>query len=603
MAPYAYKNLQDGHIRLITLRPGSSLDDAVVVSITHAPLSRSDTRVKPALRNIQARLSDDWRVHEELSMKLCFCRRQHDGQWETRWRHPDSGLEDDEYETCSHARLPNPLSFEAVSYTWGDPSDRESITVIAPEDHAEEGTLMIGRNLAQALRHLRFEHKPRSLWVDAICINQEDKAERSRQVQRASLVYEEARRVLVWLGPSAQDSDLAISALNEMGKDIIVLENGQILRASENSVQGEAVAGSYERPVWAAIDLLLRRSWFSRIWILQEMLLSDRALIVCGRKEIAREDLGRALWYVKHQPKVEEPLSGALVNRILVLVLPATVTSWTTSSVVAVVHQGHCTIDKDAIYGALGLFPEALRSKISPDYSLPTETVYTSFVRAHIEFSQRVELLRMCDMTQQKRLPGLPSWVPDFYAEPIQLLGTGSWHFSAGHSASDAVFPEPGVLDVSGARVATVLTLSDVVPNHEAEHHVTRSDTIEAILRIRHDFERDEAGMRQREGPEAFMWTLVGRFLAERLPEGLGPGFQAEHLRPMVRASAIFGEGGEIADANSVAASTVDDFCLRMFLGRRVIKTTDGRWCIAPGPAEKGNCLPTLSPFEIRNES
>ena len=591
MDGYQYRALEDGEIRLLTLRPGN-LGDEVKVSIAHVTLNRSETRPRPALPSIQARLPEGWHVHEELSKRLCFCHNLGHGKRETHWQHPDAGLEAQDYEDYSHGRFLNPLSFEALSYTWGDPADRESIVVI-PEDagnhcHVEE-SLSIGRNLAQALRHLRSEDDVRVLWVDAICINQEDDTERSKQVQRASLVYEEARRVVVWLGLSSQDSDVAVSALKELGRQVAVAVDGQILPApaAEINWRDGPVTVPHDRSVWAAIDSFLNRPWFTRVWILQEVLLSDHALFVCGNKTVTCPELGRALYFLKFQVQLGESLSRGLLNSRIMLVFPTTVATWTISGVVRISHECRCTIDKDAIYGALGLLPESFRSMITPDYTLTTKAVYTDFVTSHIAYTKRLELLHMCGMRQQQRLQGLPSWVPDFYLDPAEPLGLGSWLFCTGHSACDVVVLDDNTLEVTGVLAATVLTVSEEVPNNETDHQKLRSDTIEAVRRIRDAFEWDEPNIRLKEGPDAFMWTVLASFITTRLPEKFTPGAFREELRPMLRASAIFGDG----DGNATSQtdpSIVEDFCLRMLMGKRVIKTADGHWGIGPSSTEKG---------------
>jgi hypothetical protein len=77
-------------------------------------------------------------------------------------------------------------------------------------------------NCALALQHLRHEKQPRTLWVDAICIDQTDTEERSQQVSIMGDVYKMAHRVLVWLGPRGAVSDMTIALLknfeNVVGK-------------------------------------------------------------------------------------------------------------------------------------------------------------------------------------------------------------------------------------------------------------------------------------------------------------------------------------------------------------------------------------------------
>jgi hypothetical protein len=65
-------------------------------------------------------------------------------------------------------------------------------------------------NLDIALRHLRSEKHDRYLWIDAVCINQEDKPEISHQIARMSHIYEKAEQVLAWLGKDEDNSQTAM---------------------------------------------------------------------------------------------------------------------------------------------------------------------------------------------------------------------------------------------------------------------------------------------------------------------------------------------------------------------------------------------------------
>jgi hypothetical protein len=88
-------------------------------------------------------------------------------------------------------------TFEALSYTWGTPENPKSIRL---DGHQFPVTI----NLESALRHLRYDTIPRVLWIDAVCVNQEDLVERSQQVLLMRNVYEGAQNVVVWLGEGGE---------------------------------------------------------------------------------------------------------------------------------------------------------------------------------------------------------------------------------------------------------------------------------------------------------------------------------------------------------------------------------------------------------------
>ena len=106
-------------------------------------------------------------------------------------------------------RLSNDLSYEALSYMWGQPIFPELL-------HTHKGILKITENLALALRSLRFKNRFRYLWVDAVCINQNDLTEKSQQVALMSIIYKSARRVICWLGQADESIGDAMEALKRL---------------------------------------------------------------------------------------------------------------------------------------------------------------------------------------------------------------------------------------------------------------------------------------------------------------------------------------------------------------------------------------------------
>ncbi|KAH8901247.1 HET-domain-containing protein, partial [Thozetella sp. PMI_491] len=155
--------------------------------------------------------------------------------------HP--GLFDDEISISVRQELvSNKCEYEALSYVWGNVEDSGSIIVDI------ESRLTVARNLLIALQYLRRPDQPRILWIDAICINQQDMDERSRQVTYMYEVYRHAKSVYVWLGLENENSDLGISHLDAIGSPLDLSEDA-----------------------WRAIFALLNRPYFERLWIRQEV--------------------------------------------------------------------------------------------------------------------------------------------------------------------------------------------------------------------------------------------------------------------------------------------------------------------------------------------
>jgi hypothetical protein len=99
--------------------------------------------------------------------------------------------------------------FEALLYTWGLLDNPVDVFVGASGFY----TLPVTQNLAEALPYLRPEDKPRVLWIEAICINQQDMKKRSSQVARMTDIYSKVETVVVWLVPESHNSAQAMEAM------------------------------------------------------------------------------------------------------------------------------------------------------------------------------------------------------------------------------------------------------------------------------------------------------------------------------------------------------------------------------------------------------
>src|SRR5665213_392572 len=125
------------------------------------------------------------------------------------------------------------------------------------------------------------------MWIDAICINQNDNEEKSKQITRMRDIYILSFRVVVWLGEEAHGSGKAMKILRNLGSHYESSTGCALLQPGSTESRDELVA-SLRMPVledmeWQALFDLYSRSWFSRIWIMQEVALANhRAVVQCG---------------------------------------------------------------------------------------------------------------------------------------------------------------------------------------------------------------------------------------------------------------------------------------------------------------------------------
>jgi len=116
---------------------------------------------------------------------------------------PAKNRSDPLYAHFAHESIYGNVAYQCLSYTWGTDEKTSELTLNGM-------TIAIRKNLENALRGLRNETSKTTIWIDAICIDQRNVKERSRQVSRMHQIYENADGVLVWLGEADEDSDLAL---------------------------------------------------------------------------------------------------------------------------------------------------------------------------------------------------------------------------------------------------------------------------------------------------------------------------------------------------------------------------------------------------------
>ena len=169
------------------------------------------------------------------------------------------------------------LPYEALSYHSGAGEASFKIKIYT------EGfprSFRVRPNLHTALNQLRLPDRPRMLWIAAICINQDDNDEKSAQVSLMADIYRKATSVCVWLGEASTDSDLALNFISR----VVNLDDFDRLVADRRAPQE-----------WAALSSLMRRAWFSRRWVVQEIALATRATLYCGDAYVDWSDFADAV--------------------------------------------------------------------------------------------------------------------------------------------------------------------------------------------------------------------------------------------------------------------------------------------------------------------
>jgi hypothetical protein len=163
-----------------------------------------------------------------------------------------------------HTSLKDDIKYEALSYSWGDPKLKDYISL-------NGNVASVTVNLTRALEDIRLDHGTRVLWVDALCINQEDTTERNHQVKQMGAIYQKAERVVVWLGrPKRLKGANPASVLDSLEKSF---DPGLEYSAFKPDVKAK----------WLELTALCELPYWHRQWIVQEIGLAAELHVYHGR--------------------------------------------------------------------------------------------------------------------------------------------------------------------------------------------------------------------------------------------------------------------------------------------------------------------------------
>jgi hypothetical protein len=314
--------------------------------------------------------------------------------------------------------------YVALSYVWGDATVKRTIFV--------DGTPMaITQNLEAALYQLRNYPRVKQgfrIWADAVCINQDDLSERAEQVVRMKQIYASAWHIVIWLGAVSHDSDLAMTAMRYFSirsrednpfEEVYYRVEKDLINLPYMRWKHSHVSVAMRKRVFQALYYLLARTYFRRLWVLQEIASGARSTpVMCGTRCVLLDDIYRTLQLIRD-------VDGNELGRQIICStkghggmrrswdqLPAGIDTYTISEKLwerpiamieaqnvpqtvrkSAVHddifgalilsrEANTSDDRDRIYGILGLPCLAAVVKIVPDYHLPAIYTYIIFAKS-----------------------------------------------------------------------------------------------------------------------------------------------------------------------------------------------------------------------------
>ncbi|MDI1487632.1 MAG: hypothetical protein OHK93_006902 [Ramalina farinacea] len=327
---------------------------------------------------------------------------------------PWSGKKNDEEPVCVHLEQFPVLKcprYQALSYTWGQPRRSDRVLV------DDKFYISITPNLLRALLQLRRK-KPVTIWIDAICINQEDIQERSSQVRIMAKIYYEAKEIIVWIDSGAQ------SESSDDAPWVIILPHSSLGEGEKRALeQGETRI--VELPRYALE--MFRQTWFTRIWILQEIAYARKITIYFGTEKIEWDEAIKWVEYyvdrsldIRNTP-TDEPVRFGIA-------MTYTMHSWRNRvqnglfnlPLSECIHQSkrcESSDPKDKIFALLSIARD-VSHHFEIDYNWSEAEICSRLTQHTIDQRNRLDILRCIGTRRTLRdTHSFPSWVPSLFGE------------------------------------------------------------------------------------------------------------------------------------------------------------------------------------------
>lgn len=382
--------------------------------------------------------------------------------------------------TLTHVSLEDPPPYEALSYVWGSQEERSEISLQGCD-------FSVTRNLGIALTSLRFANEDRAMWIDAICVNQDDTTERSAQVQLMRNVYQGAEQVVSWINNESVNIGETIWIFNEAKNHEYSSEWARDLFTNDLSSRRKFIQFGY---------LVIDDEYWARVWITQEVAFARKGVIKCPEIEISYgeckrfyEMLAKGLADLKRMFKdfgvydslfVKRVLDSFKLSEIFVGVIPGT-------RLLDLLRQTRfkkATDPRDKLYAMLGLsdMNQASHDGLNINYSKQwtKRHAYTGIVRAIIETTSDLDILSDCItcLDEPKVAYGaksstddLPSWVPDWTKDGPRKFENraSSRKGAAGSALANIEFSQDmTVMKAQGVCVGSVRKSGKSLPEYHA---------------------------------------------------------------------------------------------------------------------------------------
>ncbi|CAH0045652.1 unnamed protein product [Clonostachys solani] len=337
----------------------------------------------------------------------------------------------------------------ALSYVWG-PNPTELHPIYFTVDGKE---MMITESLSAFLKQLRRKLRdggtnsvPPLLWADALCIDQNNNVEKSQQVSNMGSIFGEAKQVMVWAGTENENDTGVIEVFAWLHEQLFGHRDTKTCRCRDTEQPSTDHLPNDEDPCWPAIEAFLRREWFVRVWIIQELVLGSDVTLMCGERETRWDCFAQTLSVCERYLNQGDhgrhylPSSGPALSLHGVRKLYQGRRKFRFLQLIDKFYLSQSTWRRDRLFALLNLASDAdfNTSDFQPDYDSGDENVLAVYARGFVRLGLAPDLLYRAG--SGKACPSC-SWIPDFmrrrsgnppYPPTISTWQAKSGQFSAG---------------------------------------------------------------------------------------------------------------------------------------------------------------------------
>jgi hypothetical protein len=339
-------------------------------------------------------------------------------------------------------------TYNALSYVWGNVENNVPIAV--------DGTVFLAtENLKLALQYIREVHRDIVLWVDAICINQNDTDERNYKVSLMGTLYSEAKEVIIWLGEADETTDGLVRVVQETGLPALPATDAEDYEESWLRYRN-----TFTRTIFS-LAIVGLRPWWNRVWTVQECILArSDPIFRCGPHIFLWERFFDILIKTldnihRIAPSLDEIFeNNPSIREILLMKLRLNKDAggqedhqtWigmiamqsyrrkrkeaddglSPAAAIMATLGRQASVPHDYIYGILGLVTNEAKDNIGLGYRSSLWPVYRNFFKKMLTDTPGSDELKLLTMISfHKETDDLPSWLPDFSQQENIFKHTG----------------------------------------------------------------------------------------------------------------------------------------------------------------------------------